>query len=87
MSRLCGGVTGGCTRVAELDTNNTTQCPGDLRYLNKMITNNVSVCGIEPFRFGDCSSATFNPSGILYSRCGRIKAYQFGIPEASMALV
>ena len=84
MTRSCGGVTGGWTRVAELDTSSTTQCPGDLRYLDDTFTNNVSVCGIEPFRFGhDCSPATFNLSGILYSRvCGRIKAYKFGTPEA-----
>ena len=84
MTRSCGGVTGGWTRVAELDTNNTTQCPGDLRYLDDTFTNNVSVCGINgTFRFGGCSSAAFSLSGILYSRvCGRIKAYQFGTPEA-----
>ena len=81
MTRSCGGVTGGWTRVAELDTNNTTQCPGDLRYLD---INSVTVCGIRITSFPPAfSSATFNLSGILYSRvCGRIKAYQFGIPEA-----
>ena len=81
MTRSCGGVTGGWTRVAELDTNNTTQCPGDLRYLDK---NSVTVCGIRITSFPPAfSSATFNLSGILYSRmCGRIKAYQFGTPEA-----
>ena len=84
MTRSCGGVTGGWTRVAELDTSSTTQCPGDLRYLDDTFTNNVSVCGINgTFRFGVCSPATFNLSGILYSRvCGRIKAYQLGTPEA-----
>ena len=81
MTRSCGGVTGGWTRVAELDTNNTTQCPGDLRYLDR---DSVTVCGIRIASFPPAFSATtFNLSGILYSRvCGRIKAYQFGIPEA-----
>ena len=81
MTRSCGGVTGGWTRVAELDTNNTIQCPGDLRYLDR---NSVTVCGIRIASFPPAfSSATFTLSGILYSRvCGRIKAYQFGIPEA-----
>ena len=84
MTRSCGEVTGGWTRVAELDTNNTTQCPGDLHYLDGTFTKNISVCRINgTFRFGVCSPATFNLNGILYSRvCGRIKAYQFGTPEA-----
>ncbi len=79
MTLSCGGVTGGWTRVAELNvTDNTTQCPGDLR-----LRNDVMLCRIKVTLFPPvCSSAIFSMNKICYSSvCDTIKAYQAGSLE------
>ncbi len=78
MTLFCGEVTGGWTRVAELNmTNNTSQCPGDLQLRNEL------TCGIMASQGSICSSATFNTAKLRYSSvCGRIMAYQVGSLDA-----
>jgi hypothetical protein len=80
MTRLCGGVTGGWMRVAELDmTNSSHQCPSGLR---QRTDSNIRTCvRIEESR--GCSSDYTNSYGIGYTKVrGRIIGYQFSQPEA-----
>ena len=79
MIRLCGNTIGGWMRVAELDmTDNSTQCPSDLRQNN----NNLLTCGINSSGNLSCSSTTFNLNGIKYSSVyGVIRAYARGTPD------
>jgi hypothetical protein len=82
MTRLCGGVTGGWMRVAELDmTNSSHQCPSGLR---QRTDSNIHTC-VRIEDTNGCSSAGdfTNSYGIEYTKvCGRIIGYQFGSPEA-----
>ena len=82
MTRLCGGVTGGWRRVAELDmTNSSHQCPSSLQ---QRTDSNKRTCGIPQ----GCFSVTFSTATLEYSKvCGKIKAYQYGIPDAFDATV
>ena len=75
MTRLCGGVTGGWMRVAELDmTRSGQQCPSGLQ-------RNNGYCRRESFSAG-CSEVVFTTSGFSYSKiCGRIIARQEGTPD------
>ena len=79
MTRSCGGVTGGWTRVFELDmTNSSHQCPSDLRERNY---SSQRLC-IGPFS-RVCSPVMISTSNISYtSVCGRVIAYQVGTPDA-----
>ena len=77
-TRSCGGVTGGWRRVAGLDmTNSSQQCPSSLR---QRTDSNKRTCGIPST---GCSSVTFSTATLEYSIvCGKIMAYQYGIPDA-----
>ena len=81
MTRSCGGVTGGWRRVAELDmTNSSHQCPSGLQ---QRTDSNKRTCGI---RSSGCFSVTFSTATLEYSKvCGKITAYQYGIPDAFSA--
>ena len=82
MTRSCGGITGGWTRVAELNISKSNHhCPSGLRERNE---SNVVACVRD---LGDsepgCSSVSFAAHNIRYSSvCGRIIAYQLGRPDA-----
>ena len=82
MTRSCGGVTGGWTRVAELNmTNSSHQCPSGLRERND---SNIRTCAKNEFGVGCSSPDNFivHPN-IQYSMvCGRIVAYQFASTDA-----
>ena len=77
MTRRCCNSTGGWMRVAHLDMTDTKQhCPSGFR----LITSPKRTCGTPGRR---CVSTTFPLNGIKYSRvCGKIKAYQYGSPDA-----
>ena len=64
-------------RVAHLDMTDTNQhCPSGFR----LITSPKRTCGTPGSR---CVSTTFPLNGVKYSRvCGKIKAYQYGSPDA-----
>ena len=78
MTRLCGGVTGGWRRVAELDmTNSSHQCPSSLQ---QRTNSNKRTCGTPS---PGCFSVTFSTATLEYSKvCGKITAYQYGLPDA-----
>ena len=75
----CGG-TGGWRRVVYLDmTDPHTTCPSGWN----MTGYSKRTCGRNSTGYHTCSSATFPVSGGEYNRiCGRIKAYQWGLPLA-----
>ena len=78
MTRSCGGVTGGWTRVAELDmTNSSHQCPSGLRQCN---VNNIHTCCITS-NSPACSSVIFHAHSLYSKVCGKIQAYQLGHPS------
>ena len=79
MTRSCGGVTGGWTRVAELNmTESSQQCPSGLRLRTD---SNIRTCGITSSP--GCSSVNFAARSIQYSKvCGKIQSYQAGSPDA-----
>ena len=78
MTLSCGGVTGGWTRVAELDmTNSSHQCPSGLRERND---SNIRTC-VRNVTAAGCSAVEYTPvaSDIQYSKvCGRVIGYQVG---------
>ena len=79
MTRSCGNITGRWMRVAKLDmTNSSTQCPSGLR---QRTDPNLHTC-IKNSDSGGCSSVTFFTSNTFSRVCGKIKAYQFGHPDA-----
>ena len=82
MKRLCGGVTGGWTKIIELNMRNIiTECPKNLT-LEARTSNPLRVC-IIPTENPGCSSNTIEVKKIEYSKvCGRIAAYQVGSPDA-----
>ncbi len=58
--------------------------PPTLGELAKPLINitNVSGCGRQPTSRGSCDSVLYSTHGIQYSQvCGRIIAYQYGVPE------
>ena len=83
MTRSCGGVTGGWTRVASLDRrDNSSQCPSGLRTGSDCNPEPTCVLDIDP-RTGNCSSNSYTSHGLNYSHvCGMIRAYQFKTPDA-----
>ena len=75
MTRSCGGVTGGWTRVAELNmTNSSHQCPSGLRQCNE---SNMRTCCITSVN-GACSSVIFHVHSLYSKVCGKILGYQLG---------
>ena len=80
MTRSCGGVTGGWTRVAELDmTDSSQQCPSGLR---ERTDDSIRTCGINSVGSG-CSSGIFPFPSFEYSKvCGKIRGYQIGSPDS-----
>ena len=77
MTRSCGGVTGGWTRVASLDRrDNSSQCPSGLRTGSDCNPEPTCVLDIDP-RTGNCSSNSYTSHGLNYSHvCGMIRGYQ-----------
>jgi hypothetical protein len=81
MTRLCGGITGGWRRVAELLMYKSShQCPSGFIERNDS-SNQVRTCaGILNH---SCNPITFSTDAIEYSKvCGKIIGYQFGVPNA-----
>ena len=80
MTRSCGGVTGGWTRVAELDmTNSSHQCPSGLR---QRTDSNIRTC-VRNTDSPGCSAVQYSTANIHYSRvCGKVIAYQYGTTNA-----
>ena len=73
MTRSCGEIPGGWTRVAELNTtSNGHQCPSGL---TQCTDGDIRTCVRDTSTAG-CSSVTFPTQSISYSRvCGRITGY------------
>ena len=80
MTRLCGNVTGGWMRVAQMIMTDSSQlCPSGLR---QRTDGNIRTC-VRSAEAPGCSTVTLPTSGTNYSRvCGRIKAYQYGNTNA-----
>ena len=80
MTRLCGGVTGGWMRVAELDmTNRSHQCP---RELMQQTTTNGRTCRMRSY-FARCSLDIVYSTISEYSKvCGKIRGFQTGTPDS-----
>ena len=87
MTRSCGGVTGGWTRVAYLDmTDSSQQCPSGL---NLVLSNDseandslIRTCRRAEGESG-CSPVLYDTMNISYSQvCGRVLAYQNGTTNA-----
>ena len=78
MTRSCGNITGGWTRVGSINiTENDTLCPGNL--LKREDSNTCEVA----FSLPNCSSVNFSVNSIRYSKvCGKIKAFPIGSLEA-----
>ncbi len=76
----CGNITGGWLKVAELDmTDNSNQCPSTLTQRND---SNKRTCAINS-NSASCAPVIYSSYAIKYSKvCGKIKAYQFGSPDA-----
>ena len=81
MTKSCGNITGGWTRVGSINiTENDTQCPGNLL---KREDTNTSGVEIVAFSLPHCSSVNFSVNSIRYSKvCGKIKAFPIGSLEA-----
>ena len=81
MTRSCGNITGGWTRVSSINiTENDTQCPGNL---TKREDSNTCGVQIVAFSLPHCSSVNFSINSIRYSKvCGKIKAFPIGSLEA-----
>ena len=80
MELECGGIKGGWTRVAYLDTTNGSACPSSWSKITIPGTS-TDVC-----RSGDssgCYSAYYSTLGVSFSKiCGRVIAYQKGSTDA-----
>ena len=76
MTRLCGNITGGWMRVAELDMRaSSSQCPSNLRLGTDCPVRTCIINTDVP----NCSSVIFASHGFNYTRvCGMIRAYQKG---------
>ena len=80
MTRSCGNITGGWTRVAELDmTNNSHQCPSGLT-LRTESDSNIRAC-VTASTAG-CVSIPIDIPYSYSSVCGRVIAYQVGNTNA-----
>ena len=79
MTLTCKGVGGGWMQVAKLDMTNSHQCPPGTRL---RADHSKRLCGIDINGPG-CSSTTFTPQGIEYSRvCGKVIGYQYASPDS-----
>ena len=77
MTKSCGNVTGGLTRVAMLNNENRRQLCTD----NFTTTNENTRC-IRSTPMAGCSSIVFPVMNIPYSHiCGTVQAFWFGTPE------
>lgn len=74
MSLTCGNVTGGWTRVAQLDTHN---CPPVLVHMNY---SGIDTCIRNDTAFG-CTSLIYNSFNHYSSVCGKVRAYIIGTPD------
>ncbi len=85
MTRSCGNITGGWTRVTSLDMrDNSTQCPSGLRE-NIIDGTTIRTC-VNRNTEASCSSDIFSTYNLPYSSvCGQIRAYQFGSTDAFLA--
>ena len=83
MNRVCGGVSGGWMRVAELDMrNSSSQCPNGLRERehpgHKLCSKDIA----GDFD-GGCSQVFFRTNSFSYDQvCGKIIAFQFGTTDS-----
>lgn len=82
-SFVCGN-TSGWTRVAYVDmSNNSQQCPGDLREVNR---SGIRLCDRDSradTSQGICTSVIFPTNGIVYNEvCGRVIGYSMGSTSA-----
>ena len=80
MTRSRGGVSRGWMRVASLDfSNSSTPCPSGLQ---ERLDSGIRTCGIQSSS-PTCASMLFSTSGIMFNKvCGKVLAYQVGIPNA-----
>jgi hypothetical protein len=77
MTMSCGGITGGWTRVIELDMRNSShQCPSGLRQRTFSITR---TCARNTDSAG-CSAVFLSTASRYSNVCGKITAYQQGAP-------
>ena len=80
MTRACGGVTGGWTRVADMDfQTGAGSCPDGFKERD---VNGTIACGINS-SVAACPSVLFDADLIPYSKvCGKVLAYQYRTAEA-----
>ena len=80
MKRSCGGITGGWTRLANVDFSNASvPCPAGLVASNDA---GIRTCGIESST-PICVSVMLPSSSVVYTHvCGRVNAYQYGSTDA-----
>ena len=80
MTRACGGVTGGWTRVASFDfTKEDISCPSGF---SRRTDASVPTCGIQS-SISECSSVIFDAHAVPYSKiCGKVNAYQYSTSDA-----
>ena len=80
MTRICGNLTGGWMRVANINMTNTSQqCPSGLT----LISSTKRLCDLPWTGSPNCISKTFTTQGIEYSHvCGRVIGYQKRVPLA-----
>jgi hypothetical protein len=79
MTRSCGGITGGWTRVIELDMRNSShQCPSGLR---QRTFSSTRTCARNTDPAG-CSAVFISVTSQYLNICGKITAYQLGSPDA-----
>ncbi len=81
VTRSCGGVTGGWTRVAKLDmTNSSYSCPSGFRQRSD---SNIRSCVIaSSYYYAGCTSTYFTTNNRYSKVCGKVTAYQFGTTNA-----
>jgi hypothetical protein len=78
MTRSCGGITGGWTRVIELDMRNSShQCPSGLR---QRTFSGTRTCARNTDSPG-CSTVFLSATSQYSNVCGKITAYQHGSPN------
>ena len=65
-------------RIAYFDTTRGDSCPTGLRTVTNYITNQTA-CGRTANR--GCTSLQFSPNGTYTNVCGRVRGYQYGMPE------
>ena len=85
MNKTCGGITGGWMRVTSLNMRQaSSKCPSSLCLLQTIPIRSCGRCNGSPTPL--VSSQTYL-AGVSYLHvCGRIRAYQFGTPDAYSTL-